>query len=185
MDKQSIIRAYKRRNLPKALVELNYFRDLPNFNICIDKAALAIDHRGKRYRHQTRFSKVTLLTARDILLDNAKSIKEVKNFDELICLIGNILESVKGIGELYIYDTSLRIGSYLGYLPKKVYLHSGTRKGARKLGYKNRYVIEMKELPNEFQYLEPFEVEDILCIYKKKFDCKQWEESENGPTGIY
>jgi hypothetical protein len=119
------------------------------------------------------------------LLDNKKSIKDVKDFDELFVLIDKLLRPVKGIGELYIYDTSLRIGSYLGHMPKKVYLHSGTRIGARKLGYKNKYVIEMDELPEEFQHLEPFEVEDILCIYKKKFDCKQWEESENGPTGIY
>ena len=105
-----------------------------------------------------------------ILPENARLIKRIKGFDELFVLIDNLLKSAKGVGELYIYDTSLRIGSYLGNLPEKVYLHSGTRTGARKIGFKNKYVIEMSELPNEFQKLEPFEVEDILCIYKYKLN---------------
>ena len=84
MDLGSIVRAYKRRNLPKALVEFNYFRNLPNLNICIDNVSLTIDHWGKRYSHQYRFSRATLSSARNILLDNKKSIKEVKNFDEEI-----------------------------------------------------------------------------------------------------
>lgn len=114
MDIKSIVRIYKRRNLPKALAELDYFRNLPTLELCINNAALAINQKGKRYKHQTRFSKVTLSTARSILLDNAKPFNEVKNFDELITLIDSLLKSVEGIGELYIYDTSFRIGSYLG-----------------------------------------------------------------------
>ncbi len=86
---------------------------------------------------------MTLSFARDLLLANKESIRNTQNFDELLVLIGGLRKSVKGIGELYIYDTSLRIGSYLGHLPEKVYLHSGTRKGARNLGYKNKYAIEM------------------------------------------
>jgi hypothetical protein len=86
----------------------------------------------------------------------------------LFILINGLLQSVKGIGELYIYDTSLHIGANLGHSPEKVYLHSGTRKGARRLDYKNKYVIEMDGLPEEFQHLEPFEVEVNLCIYKDK-----------------
>jgi hypothetical protein len=168
MDIKSVIRAYKRKNLPGALNELKYFRTLPTLGKCINNASLAIKKNGKRYRHQYRISKETLSIARDILLANKKSIKEIKNFDDLFVLIDNLLKSVKGIGELYIYDTSLRIGSYLGHLPTKVYLHSGTRIGARRLGFKNKYVIEMNELPKEFQKLEPFEVEDILCIFKDK-----------------
>ena len=168
MDIKSIIRDYKKRKLCRALAELNDFRTLSTLDNCINNAALAIHQNGKRYRHQCRISKDKLSIARDILLANKKSIRKIRNFDELIVLIDNLLKSVKGIGELYIYDTSLRIGSYLGHLPDKVYLHAGTRVGARKLGYKNKYVIEMNELPKEFQRLQLFEVEDILCIFKDK-----------------
>ena len=168
MDTRSIIRVYKKINLPKALVELDHYRNFSTLDCCIHNAALAINHKGKRHSHQKRLSKKTLSIARDILVDNKNSIKEIKSFDQLFVLIDNLLKPVKGIGELYIYDTSLRIGSYLDHLPEKVYLHSGTRIGARSLGYKNKYIIEMNELPKEFQKLEPFEVEDILCIFEDK-----------------
>ncbi len=168
MDTKSIIRHYRRRHLLSAIRELGYFRNLPDLNTCIQNAALAQNYKGKRYRHQCRISKKTLSKAKDILLDNKKLIKEIDDFDKLFTLIDNLLKSVKGIGRLYIYDTSLRIGSYLGYLPEKVYLHAGTRVGARQLGFKNEISIEMTEFTNEFQYLEPFEVEDILCIYEDK-----------------
>ncbi len=169
MDIKSIISHYRKKHLLSALAELGYYRTLPDLYICCHKAALAINHKGKRYKHQARISKTTLSNARSILLNNAKLIEEVKNFDELIALIDNLLKSVKGIGELYIYDTSIRIGSHIGYLPNKIYLHADARTGARRLGFKNRISIEMTEFKNEFQYLEPFEVEDILCLYKEKF----------------
>jgi hypothetical protein len=168
MDIKFIIRDYKKRKLCKAFAELNEFRTLPTFDQCINNAGLAIHQDGKKYRHQFRISKKTLSIARDILLANKKSIRKTRNFDELIVLIDDLLKPVKGIGELYIYDTSLRIGSFLGYPPDKIYIHRGTRKGARKLGFKNKDSIEMSEFTNGFQYLEPFEVEDILCIFKDK-----------------
>jgi hypothetical protein len=166
MDTKSIIRHYRRRHLLSAIRELGYFRNLPDLNTCIQNAALAKNYKGKRYRHQSRISKKTLSIAKDTLLNNKEQIKEMDNFDKLFALIDNLLKPVNGIGPLYIYDTSLRIGSFLGYLPEKVYLHADTSTGARKLGFKNPDSIEMSEFTNEFQYLEPFEVEDILCIYK-------------------
>jgi hypothetical protein len=168
MDLAYAIRAYKKMYLPGALAELDYFRNLPSLELCINNAALAINKNGKRYRHQYRISNNTLFIVRDILLDHVEFINEIEDFDELFILIDGLLKSVKGIGELYIYDTALRIGENLGHSPKKVYLHSGTRIGARRLGFKNKYVIEMNELPDELQHLEPFEVEDILCIFEDK-----------------
>ncbi|MEK7411500.1 MAG: hypothetical protein AAB327_09000, partial [Actinomycetota bacterium] len=37
------------------------------------------------------------------------------------------------LGPLYVYDTALRIGAKKGQMPKVVYLHAGTREGAKKL----------------------------------------------------
>ncbi len=51
MDIKSIIRDYKKRKLCKALAELGDFRTLPTLDQCINNAALAINHKGKRYRH--------------------------------------------------------------------------------------------------------------------------------------
>lgn len=74
-----------------------------------------------------------------------------------------------GIGELTVYDTALRIGAKLGLLPKKVYLHAGTRAGARALGLNWKATsLAVRELPSELLTLTPHEIEDCLCIFKDK-----------------
>ena len=52
--------------------------------------------------------------------------------------------------------------------PEKVYVHSGTRDGARKLlpDFAVDETIEMNELPAPIRRLKPREVEDFLCVYK-------------------
>lgn len=130
MDLASIIRAHKKLYLSGALAEMDYFRNLPTLELCINNAALAINKKGKRYRHQCRINNNALYIARDILIDNVELINEIEDFDELFILIDGLHKSVKGIGEVYIYDASLRIGANQGHSPKKVNLHGGTRIGA-------------------------------------------------------
>jgi hypothetical protein len=58
----------------------------------------------------------------------------------------------------------------LGYKPKYVYLHRGTREGARAMQKDvNRTYIPKKEFP-EFQKLETYDIENILCIYKNHLE---------------
>jgi len=81
-----------------------------------------------------------------------------------------MLSSVRGLGDLYIYDTALRLGSFLKLSPKHVYLHAGTRAGARALGLKlSEDFLRVTALPKTIQVLEPHEIEDFLCIYKAHF----------------
>jgi hypothetical protein len=62
-----------------------------------------------------------------------------------------MIRPIPGIGELAVYDTALRIGARLGLEPAKVYLHAGTRAGAKALGlaYGGR-TIELAELPADY-----------------------------------
>jgi hypothetical protein len=84
----------------------------------------------------------------------------------LYTLIATTLTGVRGLGELYCYDTALRIGAKLRLRPEAVFLHAGTRYGAslvadiRRLPWLNR-----ADLPVGLQSLPPEQVEDILCIY--------------------
>src|SRR5436305_1117453 len=72
---------------------------------------------------------------------------------------------VKGLGKLYAYDTALFIGFRLGLLPKKVYLHAGTRKGAEALGLAGEQLyLHRPQLPASLQVLKACEIEDFLCI---------------------
>ena len=71
---------------------------------------------------------------------------------------------IHGIGELAVYDIACRIGAFLGLSPERVYLHAGTREGARALGLRGASVRKM-DLPRAFGRLSPGEIEDCLCIY--------------------
>jgi hypothetical protein len=166
----SIVRAYVGVIRPHARAELGWFARQATLEAAIRNAALALNSRGKRYSHQCRLKKIALKRALSVLLEEASAMKRARDFDGLFSLIDVALQPIPGLGELYVYDTALRIGSKLNLFPEKVYLHAGTRRGARALGLNARVqVVEIKDLPSEFQVLEPHEIEDVLCIFKDKF----------------
>ena len=73
---------------------------------------------------------------------------------------------IKGIRALTIYDTPIRIGAFVKLQPERVYLHAGTKEGAKALGFYSRETLAVSELPKMFSRLTPAEIEDCLCIYK-------------------
>jgi len=169
MKPEVIIRTYTTQCRPHVNEELNWFRQQPTLSDAIRLASLAVNSKGKRYSHQRRLSKTVLEQAQDILLANEKQISQSTDFDDLFTLLERLLAHVKGLGELYIYDTALRIGAKLNMLPKRVYLHAGTRVGAKALGFHGRIkTLEVSQLPEWLQQLQPHEIEDVLCIFKDK-----------------
>lgn len=137
MRKEAIIRTYITHIRPRINKELDWFRQQPTLSEAIRLAALTVNSKGKRYSHQRRLSKTVLEQARDILLENEKAIEACRDqdFDDLLTLLEQLLIPIKGLGELYVYDTALRIGAKVGLLPRRVYLHAGTRVGAKALGF--------------------------------------------------
>jgi hypothetical protein len=114
--------------------ELAYFRRLRTEQDVISRAALAQLPSGKRHPHQRRLPHVALQKSRRLLLKNLSSLREAESFDELHEMVNGIIRPIPRIGELAVYDISLWVGARFGLEPAKVYLHAGTRKGARALG---------------------------------------------------
>jgi hypothetical protein len=167
MNLETIVRLYIQRIRPRAQAELAWFVRQATLRETIRCAALAVNSYGKRYSHQRRIKRAAMAQAHAILSGARPRIKKCTDFASLFRLIAAALEHVPGIGELYIYDTSLRIGAKLGILPEKVYLHAGTRTGARNLGLDvAKSTIRMAYLPSALRVLKPHEVEDVLCIFK-------------------
>lgn len=163
----AIVRAYIDRIRPRAQAELDWFAHQPSLDSAIEKAALAVNSRGRRYSHQRRLKKPALKEALRNLLDKSGALKQASDFDELFNLIRAAVKPIPGIGELYVYDTAVRIGAKLNLFPIKVYLHAGTRVGGRALGLNDSTAtLEVSALPKEFRTLEAHELEDILCVYK-------------------
>ncbi|MCL4552283.1 MAG: hypothetical protein M1305_01830 [Candidatus Marsarchaeota archaeon] len=144
---------------------LHFYSIQRTLNDAIDAAALAKLPKDKRHRHQRRLKLSDMQQARDCLM--TANLQECKDFTCLHEKVVECTEGIRGLGELYQYDVSLRIGEYLGLSPEVVYLHAGTRKGARALGLDYRKLfLSMQELPHALQSLTPAEAEDFLCIYK-------------------
>lgn len=146
--------------------ELNFYRDQVSLRKAVSLSAHCIGISGK-HPHQRRLTEKTLNSAASELGSVLKAIGKCRDFASLIGLLEHTLETVRGIGELTTYDIAHRVGAYLGIEPELVYLHRGTREGAKILGISSKlHAIEPSALPSAFRRLRPYEMEDALCIYK-------------------
>ncbi len=162
-----IVQKYIDHVRPKVEPEEDCFKNLSSLEKAIEHAGLALDCKDQRFGHQKRLKRTVLEEAKERLLRNKEKIEKCRSFDELFALIEILTQPVEGIGELYVYDTSFRIGVFLNLYPKRVYLHAGTRTGARYLGLDTEAkFLEQSVFPSEFDQLKPFEIEDVLCIFK-------------------
>ena len=159
----ALLRHYDVHHRPRVEAEQAWFARSRNLDEAIRRAALATDDRGKRFHHQRRIPPTALRAACQALIAETTSIARATNFETLHAIVA--AARVRGTGPLYAYDTALRIGYYRNLLPIKVYVHAGTRTGARRLGLSQR-AIEPRDLPAALRRRPAHEVEDILCIYK-------------------
>ncbi|MBV9070051.1 MAG: hypothetical protein JO093_04610 [Acidobacteria bacterium] len=169
---QEILRDYDKTRSGDAAEEIAWFKEQPSLREAIGTAVRAVKRDRKRYDHQYRIWRSAIPQAIAALLALEGRIARVETFDELLHLITEQLRDIPGIGELYYYDTAFRIGVYLGIYPTRVYLHAGTRAGARKLQPPVDYrkdALEIGELPSELRGRPPYVTENILCIYRDWF----------------
>jgi hypothetical protein len=171
MGLKAVVEHYKRVHRPNGKVEVAWFKSQPDLATAVDTAATATNSQGKRYAHQCRIKKVAMRKALAALRGAVAKIEKAGDFDELYDTVNAAVGAIDGIGDLYVYDAAFGIGAFLGLVPRRVYLHAGTRAGARRLGLTTgcRPHGEAKEVEaeaSEFAELSPAEMEDVLCIYK-------------------
>lgn len=172
MELSKFVDIYKKEVRPKFERKLSWHAQQPDLETAMDRAARATNSQGKRYKHQRRIDKDALPKAREALLASGEAIRECQSFDELHDLIeATVKKPIDGIGPLYVYDTTLRIGAYLGLMPTRVYLQCGAKEGAENLSLPTQGgTLSMEDVPQEFKSLHPHEIEDLLCIFKDDFN---------------
>jgi len=170
-----IIEEYKAWRQENPDTWINHCKNQEHIEDAIIYAALSENHLGKRNSHQYRLKKITLENFAAKLVDVKEEIIDAKSFEELFGIIE--FNKPQGVGDLTCYDAALRIGARINLYPEKIYLHTGTRRGAEKiLGKKvNRKFILQSDLPELFQNenISNAEIEEILCIYKDRFDLNE------------
>ena len=128
----AIISEYNRIECLSA--ERKRFRTQRDLGSAIELAALAITSDGQKHRHQWRIGNAAMKRASEMLASGAAALASASSFDMLHDRVGALVGAIHGIGKLYVYDIAFRIGAYLGLDPDRVYLHAGTRTGAKNLG---------------------------------------------------
>lgn len=167
---QEIVADYVRRVRSSAKLELSFYASRANMAEAIRVGANARTVDDKRHDHQRRIPGKSLAELARRLLDSEPEVKASTTFAELHDLVKHLAEGVYRIGKLTIYDTAVRIGAKLGLAPQRVYLHAGTKEGAAAFRIDtSEEAIAPTDLPREFRKLAPFEIEDVLCIYKADF----------------
>ena len=124
-----------------------------------------------RHGHQCRLPGALLSEATTAVLSMEGDIAAAEDFDTLHSIVRLACSSVQGAGPLYCYDVAHRIGLHVGLAPDVIYLHTGTREGAKALGINvsRRDHITLSDLPKPLQVLSAAEAEDVLCVYKSWF----------------
>lgn len=162
---RAIVDDYIRRFRQNAAAELRFYAGQPTLAGAVRVAAGCVWSNGKRHPHQYRIPAASLQEAVQRL--QRVDLAAAETFDELHDVISAAIRDINMIGPLTVYDIAHRLGAFLGLEPTRVYLHRGTRDGARALGLgRGRHTLDLDELPREFQRLTAAEAEDCLCIYK-------------------
>jgi len=165
MNLASIAKHYATHYRANAREEMRYYNRQPSLRAAIETAALSCLPNGKRHGHQRRIPGRVLAIAARALQGGAPGLGKAASFDDLHQAVEAAILPLRGIGELAVYDIAHRIGAYRGLEPELVYLHAGTRAGAKILGLSGKKLAR-RDLPAAFRGLSPAEIEDCLCIYK-------------------
>lgn len=140
-----------------------------NLKEAIEKAAKSIDptNDNKMFSHQRRVGYEVANNGYEALKCREKELQLSQSFEEILAITDEVSTQIYRLGSLWSYDTALRVGFQKKVYPKNVYLQAGVEKGYKKIfnqNPKNRFV-EKEIFPQELQILEPYEIENFLCIW--------------------
>ncbi len=160
-----LIEHYKQRFGPRMAADRKFMKQSTSLAQALDRAANARGSDGRMQSHQWRIGAVTLRRWHIRLKKHLKATRACRSFDELHDLLWSL--RLPRVGQLAVYDASVRLGHYLNLKPRAVYLHAGTRVGARNLGLPaSGKTLAMRDLPAPLRRLSADHVENFLCIYK-------------------
>ena len=164
----SIVQHYIAKHRAPGEAELDRFRSEPSLRACIRRAGLGRSPDVNRSRDQRSIPASVLA---EQLLKRSDAMSSCHSFEELFDIVEAEGGRLYGIGEMAVYDMALHIGAYLKLEPTEIYLHGGTRAGARALGFDGaRRSLRADELPQGLRRLKPYELENCMRIYAQDLE---------------
>jgi len=172
---KSKIMEYKNKRNEKCSIDnvVKYVSEQKNIDDAIRIAVGSRDRNGKMHSHQRHVQKIAYGKFTEVLLQVKEKIVKATDFDQLFSIIAIEGKNIYGVGEMLIYDTAFRIGTWRKIFPETIYIHAGTRIGLSNLLKRKIYeqTINKKDLPEPFRScdLTPGQLEDFFCINKDMF----------------
>lgn len=180
-----------KKYIPKAKIYYQeieiYYQDLFNkndfgFKHVIRQAAEAqIICNGKRTfaDHQHRIGRKRCEQGANELLKskNFQDLNNANSFEDIFVITERVKNYIYRLGDLWSYDTAQRIALSKGFYPKEVYIHAGAKDGTRLLvkssllnssEIRGKRKISPSVFPKELSKLEPYLIENILCVGKRE-----------------
>ena len=133
-----------------------------------------IEENGKMDSHQRHIGYKICEVGAFQLLSLEDKFQDCKCFKDIMIQTDIIKNQILSLGDLWSYDSALRIGFNLKLYPLEVYVQSGVKDGVRKFfggsipkNIKGR-TIQKQSFGEAFMELEPYEIENFLCVWGKK-----------------
>lgn len=178
---ESVVKNYKEKNRPRNKAEFSWFVEQESLEAAIRAAALGSFAGVKRTRQARRGTEEAFRQAEEKLVLQMDALKAAKTFDAVLETVERAVLPIPGLNDVYAYETAMRIGAFMNFWPKHIYLFTGTRTGAKQLGIvtKKRLLL-FNTLPQPLLELEPYEVEEALSNLKQLIT-----EPDASPVSFY
>lgn len=166
---EKLINIYKEKNYScYDKLWKNFIRRQSSYEETVIKAVMGIDQNNKLHPHLYRISKISLVKAKNLLLEMISELKKCTSFEDILKITEDVKSRVKGYGALSSYDAAVKIGYFKNIEPEKVYLHCGTYYGAKALGINvwGKSYLDIKDLPKPLQKLSASDLENFFCVMK-------------------
>jgi hypothetical protein len=160
----------------RELHELERFFKSLSLTAAIEYAASGVTPHRKIHPHQRRIGVKRLRRSAALLKKFTAAIRKAKSFAGLFLITETVKSDMKGLGDLWSYDTALRMAFNRGktFYPKAVFVQQGAvMKGLKKIFLKipmKGQILPMKIFPPEIRQLMPFEVENFLSVCGSRGD---------------
>jgi len=168
---QRIVADYRSNDIVRAREVLWWRADGCSFAEMLDRVGYARTEKDQRHPHQRRLGRGALEAGAAALRARSADLQRAGDFFSVFRLVEDAFAPIRGLGELAVYDAADRICLRLGHEPTLIYLHAGTRAGARRLrggrlAREEAWAMHHRQLPEGLLGLSNREAEDVLCIYK-------------------
>ena len=159
-----------RENEMRELHELMRFFKSLSFRSAIEYSASGVAPHRKIHPHQRGIGVKQLRQSAILLKEYNSAIRKAKSFADLFIITETVKSVLKGLGDLWSYDTALRMAFNRGkaFYPQAVFVQRGNMKGIKKIFSKmpmKQRTLPVKIFPKELRSLKPFEIENFLSVW--------------------